>query len=149
MTNPDPLVGSTLARYRILERVAAGGMGEVYRAEDTLLRRFVAVKVLSPMTLADREATERIYQEALAASALSHPNICVVYDFGTDRERSFMVMELLEGQTLKELLSQSRLPIEQTLSVARQTAEDLCRATFSSPMLSNIGNMARGLRACT
>ena len=118
-------MGSTLARYRILERVAAGGMGEVYRAEDTLLRRFVAVKVLSPMTLADREATERIYQEALAASALSHPNICVVYDFGTDRERSFMVMELLEGQTLKELLSQSRLPIEQTLSVARQTAEGL------------------------
>jgi serine/threonine-protein kinase len=101
-SNQDSLVGSELGRYRIAEKVGAGGMGEVYRAHDQHLARDVAIKVLPPGALSDESARKHFHKEALILSQLNHPNVATIHDFDTQRGVDFLVMEYIPGITLSE-----------------------------------------------
>src|SRR5262250_1842789 len=116
--------GDKLGPYEILAPLGKGGMGEVYRARDTRLHRHVAVKVL-PQAFQSEAARERFQREARAASALNHPNICAVYDVGEAAGHPFLVMELLEGETLRERIAGRPLDAATALSLAAQVADAL------------------------
>jgi serine/threonine protein kinase/class 3 adenylate cyclase len=119
------MIGKMLGRYRVVENIGGGGMGVVYRAEDTKLKRTVALKFLPEDVSRNPQALERFRREAQAASALNHPHICTIYDIDEVDGRTFIAMELLEGRTIKQCLSDTRLKAEELIDLAIQIADAL------------------------
>ncbi len=119
------MVGRTVLQYQLLEKLGAGGMGDIYKAQDTRLNRFVAIKVLTKSTTGDLERKRRFIQEAQAASALNHPNIITIHDIISEGDTEFMVMEYVNGKTLVDLIPKGGLRVPQALKYSVQMADAL------------------------
>src|SRR5215475_7690395 len=122
------VTGENFSHYKVLSSIGSGGMGEVYLAEDTSLRRRVALKVLADAVASNQERLRRFLQEAQAASALNHPNILTVYEFSSDGGRHYLATEYVEGETLRELIGKGSLSVPKALDISSQIASALSAA---------------------
>jgi len=123
------MVGATISHYKVLDKLGSGGMGVVYRAQDTRLGREVALKCLPAEVASDPQAVERLVREARSASSLNHPNICIIHEVDEANGYHFITMELLQGQTLRERIAEGQISTDEIVRIATQVADALDTGT--------------------